>query len=198
MMTLLIPGPKSLGKDIDVYLRPLIDDLEKLRKRNDVKTIDTFTSTEFNMRAMLLWTINNFLLEVVSLGGVVKDRAFNGETKARDPLRKFTNADSFTFLQKRKKSTFLSQSIFREPIEKTEIDILFLAQQKSKPSMCPPRESGPCLSPIVADHPKRPAKHHWLGQPLPDQLPNTTQAHQTALFIDTEGKTCVMDALDAT
>jgi hypothetical protein len=34
----------------------------------------------------------------------------------------------------------------------------------------------------VADHPKRPAKHHWLGQPLPDQLPNTTQAHQTALF----------------
>ncbi|GJT22137.1 hypothetical protein Tco_0892074 [Tanacetum coccineum] len=28
MLTLLIPGPKSLGKDIDVYLRPLIDDLK--------------------------------------------------------------------------------------------------------------------------------------------------------------------------
>nr|GFA15163.1 hypothetical protein GQ55_9G274100 [Tanacetum cinerariifolium] len=26
-------------------------------------------------------------------------------------------------------------------------------------------ESGPCLSPSVVDHPKRPAKHHWLGQP---------------------------------
>ena len=50
------------------------------------------------------------------------------------------------------------------------------------PHCCPPRESGPCLSPSVADHPKRPAKHHWLGQPLPDQLPNTTQAHQTALL----------------
>ena len=50
------------------------------------------------------------------------------------------------------------------------------------PHCCPPRESGPCLSPSVADHPKRPAKHHWLGQPLPDQRPNTTQAHQTALF----------------
>ena len=50
------------------------------------------------------------------------------------------------------------------------------------PHCCPPWESGPCLSPSVADHPKRPAKHHWLGQPLPDQLPNTTQAHQTALF----------------
>nr|GEV87894.1 hypothetical protein [Tanacetum cinerariifolium] len=30
MLTLLIPGPKSLGKDIDVYLRPLIDDLKDL------------------------------------------------------------------------------------------------------------------------------------------------------------------------
>ena len=48
------------------------------------------------------------------------------------------------------------------------------------PHCCPPRESGPCLSPSVADHPKRPAKHHWLGQPLPNQLPDTTRAHQTA------------------
>nr|GFA51499.1 hypothetical protein [Tanacetum cinerariifolium] len=30
MLTLLIHGPKSLGKDIDVYLRPLIDDLKDL------------------------------------------------------------------------------------------------------------------------------------------------------------------------
>ncbi|GJX95823.1 reverse transcriptase domain-containing protein [Tanacetum coccineum] len=30
MLTLLIPGPKSPGKDIDVYLRPLIDDLKVL------------------------------------------------------------------------------------------------------------------------------------------------------------------------
>ncbi|GKF46607.1 hypothetical protein Tco_0136409, partial [Tanacetum coccineum] len=33
MLTLLIPGPKSPGKDIDVYLRPLIEDLRK-RKPN--------------------------------------------------------------------------------------------------------------------------------------------------------------------
>ncbi|GJT18933.1 hypothetical protein Tco_0877639 [Tanacetum coccineum] len=30
MLTLLIPGPKSPGKDTDVYLRPLIDDLMDL------------------------------------------------------------------------------------------------------------------------------------------------------------------------
>ena len=30
----------------------------------------------------------------------------------------------------------------------------------------------------VADHPRRPAKRHWLGQPLPDQLPDTPRAHR--------------------
>ena len=29
-MSLLIPGPKGLGNDIDVYLRPLIDELKIL------------------------------------------------------------------------------------------------------------------------------------------------------------------------
>ena len=38
------------------------------------------------------------------------------------------------------------------------------------------RESGPCLSPSVADHPKRPALHHRLGKLLPHQLANQTRA----------------------
>jgi hypothetical protein len=42
-----------------------------------------------------------------------------------------------------------------------------------------PRESGSCLSPSVADHLKRPTKHHWIGHPLPNKLPDTTRAHQT-------------------
>ncbi|GJV88407.1 hypothetical protein Tco_1532345 [Tanacetum coccineum] len=40
MLTLLILGPKSLGKDIDVYLRPLIEDLKVLWDRKGVETID--------------------------------------------------------------------------------------------------------------------------------------------------------------
>ncbi|GJX48308.1 hypothetical protein Tco_0273498 [Tanacetum coccineum] len=40
MLTLLIPGPKSPGKDIDVYLRPLIDDLKDLWAKPSVETID--------------------------------------------------------------------------------------------------------------------------------------------------------------
>ncbi|GJS26577.1 zinc finger, PHD-type containing protein [Tanacetum coccineum] len=60
MPTLLIPDPKSLGKDIDVYLRPLIDDLKVLWALKGVETIDVATGQKFNMRAMVLWTINDF------------------------------------------------------------------------------------------------------------------------------------------
>ncbi|GJT17418.1 hypothetical protein Tco_0876124 [Tanacetum coccineum] len=53
MLTLLIPGPKSPGKDIDVYLRPLIDDLKDLWAKPGVETIDVATGLKFNMRAMI-------------------------------------------------------------------------------------------------------------------------------------------------
>ncbi|GKE91695.1 hypothetical protein Tco_1572790, partial [Tanacetum coccineum] len=61
MLTLLIPGPKSPGKDIDVYLRPLIDDLKDLWAKPGVETIDVATCLKFNIRAMVLWIINDFL-----------------------------------------------------------------------------------------------------------------------------------------
>nr|GFA56736.1 hypothetical protein [Tanacetum cinerariifolium] len=60
MLTLLIPGPQSLGKDIDVYLRPLIDDLKVLWAKPGVETIDVAIGLKFNMRAMVLWIINDF------------------------------------------------------------------------------------------------------------------------------------------
>ncbi|GJT84922.1 zinc finger, PHD-type containing protein [Tanacetum coccineum] len=60
MLTLFIPGPKSPSKDIDVYLRPLIDDLKVLWALKGVETIDVAIGQKFNMRAMVLWTINDF------------------------------------------------------------------------------------------------------------------------------------------
>nr|GEU98408.1 hypothetical protein [Tanacetum cinerariifolium] len=60
MPTLLTPGPKSPGKDIDIYLRPLIDDLKDLWALKGVKTIDVATGQKVNMRAMVLRTINDF------------------------------------------------------------------------------------------------------------------------------------------
>nr|GEV78789.1 hypothetical protein [Tanacetum cinerariifolium] len=60
MLTLLFPGPRSLGKDIDVYLRPLIDDLKVLWALKGVETIHVATGQKFKMREMVLWTINDF------------------------------------------------------------------------------------------------------------------------------------------
>nr|GEV14775.1 RNA-directed DNA polymerase, eukaryota [Tanacetum cinerariifolium] len=49
-----------LCKDIDVYLRPLIDDQKVLWALKGVETIDVATGQNFNMRAMVLRTINDF------------------------------------------------------------------------------------------------------------------------------------------
>nr|GEU77912.1 transmembrane protein 45B-like [Tanacetum cinerariifolium] len=43
MLTLLIPGLKSSGKDIDVYLRPLINDIKDLWSLKGVETINVAT-----------------------------------------------------------------------------------------------------------------------------------------------------------
>ncbi|KAJ9547255.1 hypothetical protein OSB04_019798 [Centaurea solstitialis] len=59
MLTLLIPGPKSPGKDMDVFLRPLVEELKHLWNTG-VRTKDAATNTFFTMKAMLLWTINDF------------------------------------------------------------------------------------------------------------------------------------------
>ncbi|PRQ24627.1 hypothetical protein RchiOBHm_Chr6g0274521 [Rosa chinensis] len=59
MMALLIPGPRSPGNDIDVHLEPLIDEL-KILWENGIPTYDAFKKETFNMRAAVMWTINDF------------------------------------------------------------------------------------------------------------------------------------------
>ena len=59
MLSLLIPGPKQPGHEIDVYLEPLIDDL-KLLWDEGVVTFDALSGTNFRLRAMVFCTINDF------------------------------------------------------------------------------------------------------------------------------------------
>ncbi|KAG8375382.1 hypothetical protein BUALT_Bualt10G0094200 [Buddleja alternifolia] len=58
-LTLLVPGPRSPGKSLDVYLQPLIDELETLWN-DGVETYDVFKKQNFQMRAALMWTISDF------------------------------------------------------------------------------------------------------------------------------------------
>ncbi|XP_024172237.1 uncharacterized protein LOC112178311 [Rosa chinensis] len=59
MLTMLISGPKQPGNDIDVYLAPLVDDLKTLWDVG-VKAYDAYTQETFMLKAILLWTINDF------------------------------------------------------------------------------------------------------------------------------------------
>ncbi|GLT25907.1 hypothetical protein SLA2020_010060 [Shorea laevis] len=52
-LSLIIQGPQSLGKNIDVMLRPLIDDLKQLWYYG-VQTYDNFRRQYFLMRAALM------------------------------------------------------------------------------------------------------------------------------------------------
>lgn len=59
MLTLLVSGPRQPGNDIDVYLTPLIDDLRQLWE-GGVETYDVYREENFMLKAVLLWTINDF------------------------------------------------------------------------------------------------------------------------------------------
>ena len=58
-LTLIIPGPHSPKKNIDVYLQPLIDELVHLWYFGE-DTYDAFRKQNFNLKATLMWTINDF------------------------------------------------------------------------------------------------------------------------------------------
>ncbi|XP_020257510.1 uncharacterized protein LOC109834036 isoform X2 [Asparagus officinalis] len=59
ILSLLIPGKHAPGNDIDVYLEPLIDELKQLWSEGIV-TYDAHLKESFRLRAILLWTINDF------------------------------------------------------------------------------------------------------------------------------------------
>ena len=59
LMSFLIPGPKGSGNDIVVYLRPLIDGLNTLWE-NGVNTYDVSTRINFQLKAAVMGTINDF------------------------------------------------------------------------------------------------------------------------------------------
>nr|GFB49473.1 hypothetical protein [Tanacetum cinerariifolium] len=54
------PAAKSPKKNIDVFLQPLIDELYVLWK-DGVDSYDAFRDSNFNLKAALMWTINDFL-----------------------------------------------------------------------------------------------------------------------------------------
>lgn len=59
LLSLLISGPKGPGKNFDIFLQPLLEELQVLWE-NGVLTWDAFTKSTFRMKAMLLWGVHDF------------------------------------------------------------------------------------------------------------------------------------------
>nr|GLL16866.1 uncharacterized protein LOC109184453 [Ipomoea trifida] len=59
ILSILIPGPEGPGDAIDIYLKPLIEELRELWEVG-VDTFDASTRQNFKLHASLLWTINDF------------------------------------------------------------------------------------------------------------------------------------------
>ena len=75
MLSLIIPGKKSVtGENFDVYLQPLLEELQILWATG-VPTDDASKfrgSSQFNMKAILLWTIHDFPAYGIVAGCVTK------------------------------------------------------------------------------------------------------------------------------
>ena len=58
-LSTIIPGPNKSNKNIDVFLRSLIDELTQLWSSGAL-TYDISRKQNFVMRVALIWTINDF------------------------------------------------------------------------------------------------------------------------------------------
>jgi hypothetical protein len=60
ILSVIVPGRKGPGKELDVYMQLAIDDLQELWKPG-IWTHDAVTGEKFLLRAALLWTITDWL-----------------------------------------------------------------------------------------------------------------------------------------
>jgi hypothetical protein len=132
MMSLLIPGRNSPGKDIDVYLRPLINELKDLWEFG-VRTYDAYKKKYFQLHAAIMWTINDFPaygdLSGWSTKGYLACPVCNNET----PHRKLRNKICYMYHRRflpehhiwRRSRLFDGQPEYRpKPRELSGIDLL--------------------------------------------------------------------------
>ena len=57
---LLIPGPKSPGKDFYLFMEPLVEELQQLWR--GVLTRDLYSSppADFSLRVVIIWCIHDY------------------------------------------------------------------------------------------------------------------------------------------
>ncbi|GJQ93916.1 hypothetical protein Tco_0005055 [Tanacetum coccineum] len=87
MLTLLIPGPKSSGKDIDVYLRPLIEDLQGGGQGYKACPTCNEETPSIGMKNKIAYVGHRRFLRKPHKWR--SSREFNGDTDHRDPPKEY-------------------------------------------------------------------------------------------------------------
>jgi hypothetical protein len=72
LLTILIQGPKQPGIDIDVFLEPLVEEMEKFWKHG-VEMWDEYRRETFTLKTIIFVTINDYLA-LFSLSGRKKEK----------------------------------------------------------------------------------------------------------------------------
>lgn len=66
ILSMIIPGPRMVGNNMDIYLQPLVQELNELWCEG-LETIDSSKNEMFRMWVSLMWTITGFFgLDILS------------------------------------------------------------------------------------------------------------------------------------
>jgi hypothetical protein len=103
MMPVFIQGLKQPGNDIDVYLRPLVDELLLLWNSTGVCVWDEYKQEHFNLRALLFVTINDWPA-LSNLSGQ-SNKGYNACTHCFDDIK-------VVFLKKCRKVVYMGHRRF--------------------------------------------------------------------------------------
>lgn len=72
-LSILVPGPKHPKKSLDIYLQPLIEELQSLWSEG-VEAYDISKKKRFTMRVALMWTISDFPAYAMLFGWMTHGR----------------------------------------------------------------------------------------------------------------------------
>ncbi|XP_039132426.1 uncharacterized protein LOC120269169 [Dioscorea cayenensis subsp. rotundata] len=100
LLSMIIPGDKGPGDNIDIYLQPLIKELKQLWV--GVETYDASVRRYFNMRAALLWTINDFSAYANLSGWSTKGKYACPSCAAETSSQWLTNGQKFCYMAHRR------------------------------------------------------------------------------------------------
>ncbi|KAI5338319.1 hypothetical protein L3X38_017590 [Prunus dulcis] len=133
MLTLLIPGPRQPRNDIDIYLEPLVEDLKELWI-NGVSVYDAFNKSTFNLKAILMWTINDFPAYGNLSGYSTKEvlqvvKNFNndwGKAKKKINTKRKRETDKYSIWPWKKKSVFFELPYWEKLLIRHNLDVMHI------------------------------------------------------------------------